>query len=216
MSRPLPAVLVVIAALSALAAAAMAAPKSKFKLSRAAGKVLQAVVKVAPGPSGPVLIEGRLTLLDKAERTVEFKATSRTRVTLDGKAATFEKSTAPGALVLKALYNTDTKELAALDLKSAPSAPIADADGSKPADTILGEVANTDIFKGVLSVRSDRQAVRDYAVTDATMIVRKAEDKPAAMIRFEAINVGDAVEVSSRDGKTALEVRVHGRPTGKP
>lgn len=199
----------------ALAAVAVAAPKLKLKMSRTAGKVLRTVAKVAPGPAGPVLIEGRLTLLDKAERTVEFKATPRTRVTLDGKAATFDQSTAPGALVLKALYNADTKELAVLDLKSAPSAPISDADDSKPADTILGEVANTDIFKGVLSVRFDRQAVRDYAVTDATTIVRKAEDKPAAMIKFEAINVGEAVEVSSRDGKTALEVRVHGLPAGK-
>ena len=115
---------------------------------------------------------------------------------------------------------------AALAVFVALAAAAADAPKSKPkmphaarkvkakprARTILGEVANTDILKGILSIRSADKAVRDYAVTDATKIMRKTEDKPDTALPFEAVNVGDAVEVSSQDGRTALEVRVHAAP----
>ena len=187
------------------ATAALAAPKAKPKgpLSRTAGKVIASQAKIAPSADGPVFREGRLTLLDKADHTEELKVTPRTKVTLNGKPAKFEKSAPVGTLVLKALYNPDTKELASLDLRSVPKIDADDASGGQTK----GEVANTDILKNTLSVRIGRQTIRDFAVTDATTIMREAEGK-ATPIGLDAIKVGDAVEVTSVDGKTATEVHV--------
>lgn len=180
-----------------IALSASAAP------SRTAGKVVKAQSKIAPSSDGPVFREGRVTILDKAEHVEEFKATPRTKVTLDGKPAKFPKAAVTGAIVLKALYDPATKELASLDLKSGPRP---DADDPKSAEPVRGEVANTDVLKGALTLRVGRQAIREFAVPETAKILREAEGKPAAAIPFEALQVGDAVEVFSADGKTALEI----------
>lgn len=192
-------------ALIPLSAFAAAAPKAKAPPSRTAGKIIQSQSKLAPSADGPVFREGRVTIFDKADHTEEFKATPRTKVTLDGKPAKFPKAAVIGALVLKALYDPATKELASLDLKSGPKP---DTDDPKVAVTVHGEVANTDVIKGVLSVRSAGKSMRDFSVTDATKILREAEGKPAATISFETLQVGEALEVHSADGKTALEIHV--------
>jgi hypothetical protein len=112
------------AVLLTLSASAAEAPKAKAKAksSRTAGKVVQAMVKAAPSADGPVMSEGRLTLLDDADHTEEFKITPKTRVTLDGKPAKFQKAAAPGARATRVVYDPDTKVVTALDVKSAPKA----------------------------------------------------------------------------------------------
>ena len=195
-----------LAVLFALSASAADAPKSsKAPLSRTAGKILQAQSKLAPGSDGPKFREGRVTIFDKAEHTEEFKVTTKTKVTLDGKAAKFQNSSSVGTLVLKALYDPNTKELASIDLKSVPKT---DVDDTKFGGTMNGEVANTDIVKGVISVRSAKKAVREYSVTDLTKIRREVEGTPGTDIAFEAVQVGEGVEVHSMDGKTASEIHV--------
>lgn len=174
-----------IAALMALTAAAAEAP-----LARAAGKVVRSQSKISPSAGGPVFREGRLTLAGKSGEE-EYKATPRTKVTLDGKPAKFPKAAVAGAVALKALYDPATKELASLDLKSGPFA---------------GEVANTDILTGALSVRAADKSLRDFVVPENAKI-RREEDGKAAAIPFEALQVGDAVEVFSADGRTAVEIR---------
>lgn len=204
MSRLLAAAL---AAFVPLSASAAGAPKAKAELARTAGKIVKFQSRIAPSSDGPKFRDGRVTIFDKADHTEEFKVTSKTKVTLDGKPAKFQKAAAIGALVLKALYDPSTKELAALDLKSVPK-PAADADDLKLPGTVHGEVANTDVLKGVVSVRSADKTVREYIVPETAKILREAEGKPAADILIEAIKVGDAVEVLSADGKTALEIHV--------
>ena len=204
MSRLLAAALAVLVPLSASAAGA---PKAKAELSRTAGKIVKLQSRIAPSSDGPKFRDGRVTIFDKADHTEEFKVTAKTKVTLDGKPAKFQKAAAIGALVLKALYDPSSKELASLELKSGPRI-VADADDSKLAGTVHGEVANTDVLKGVLSVRSADKSVREYIVPETAKILREAEGKPAADILIEAIKVGDAVEVHSADGKTALEIHV--------
>lgn len=199
-----------------LAAPAARAPKAKpsakpaAELSRTAGKITHASTKLAPSPDGPVFREGRVTVLDKADHVEEFKATPATKVTLDGKPAKFQKAAAIGALVLKALYDPATKELASLDLKSVPM-PKPDADDAAAgAGPVRGEVAITDVFKGVLTVRSADKTMREFTVPASARIVREAEGRPAQPVGLESLGVGDAVEVFSADGKSADEV--HARP----
>lgn len=189
--------------LIAAAFALLVALSASAAPSRTAGKILKAQSKIAPSADGPVFHEGRVTIHDKADHVEEFKATKRTKVTLDGKPAKFQKAAVPGALVLKALYDPKTKELSSLDLKSGPKP---DADDPKTAETVRGEVANTDVIKGVLTVRTGRQAISEFSVPETAKIVREAEGKPDAPIPFEALQVGDAVEVHSKDGKTADEI----------
>ncbi|MCR4294734.1 MAG: hypothetical protein NUW21_04320 [Elusimicrobia bacterium] len=173
-----------LAAFLALTAAAAEAP-----LAKASGKVLKSQSKIAPSSGGPVFREGRLTIAGK-RGDEDYKATPRTKVTLDGKPAKFPKAAVAGALVLKALYDPATRELASLDLKSGP---------------VLGEIANTDILTGALSVRSADKSLREFVVPENAKIRREADGKAEA-IPFEALEVGDAVEVFSADGKTAVEI----------
>lgn len=196
MSRLLAAAAGTLLALSSAAADA----KPKSLPTRAAGKVVKSSYKIAPSPEGPVFREGRLTMADKAGREENLKAGPRTKVTLDGKPSKFSAA-APGTIVLRALYDPNTKELSALDLKSVPrpEAPVEEAPGA-----VTGEVANTDVLKGALSIRTGPQSVREYEVTDQTLII----GKNGAALAFEALKIGDAVEVNSRDGKSAAEVRV--------
>ncbi len=174
-----------LAGLIALTAAAADAP-----LSKTAGKVLKSQSKIAPSAGGPVFREGRLTIAGKRGDEV-YKATPRTKVTLDGKPAKFPKAAVAGAIALKALYDPATKELASLDLKSGPFA---------------GEVANTDILTGALSVRGADKSLREFVVPENAVIRREVDGKPAA-IPFEALQIGDAVEVFFADGRTAVEIR---------
>ncbi len=204
MSRLLAIALAVIVTAPAFAAGA---PKAKAELSRTAGKILKFQSRIAPSSDGPKFRDGRVTIFDKADHTEEFKVTAKTKVTLDGKPAKFQKAAAIGALVLKALYDPGTKELASLDLKSVPRV-VADADDAGLPGTVHGEVANTDVLKGVLTVRAADKSVREFIVPETAKIQREAEGKPAADILIEAIKVGDAVEVHSADGKTALEIHV--------
>ena len=195
-----------LAVLLAASASAADAPKNaKAPLSRTAGKIIQAKSKLAPSADGPKFREGRVTIFDKAEHTEEFKVTPKTAVTLDGKPAKFQNSSSVGTLVLKALYDPNTKELASLDLKSVPKT---DNDDTKFGGTVKGEVANTDIVKGVISVRTAAKAVREYSVTDVTKIRREAEGTPGADITFDAVQVGESAEIHSSDGKTASEIHV--------
>jgi len=196
-----------LAVLVSLSASAAGAPKTKAKLSRTAGKIVKFQSRIAPSSDGPKFRDGRVTIFDKADHTEEFKVTPKTEVTLDGKPAKFQKSAAIGTLVLKAIYDPNTKELASLDLKSLPK-PVADVDDSRLAGTITGEVANTDVIKGVLSVRSADKSVREFIVPETAKIQREAEGKPGTDIPIEALKIGDAVKVLSADGKTALEIHV--------
>ena len=179
---------------------AAAEAKPKILPTRLAGTVVKSSSKLSPGDDGPVFREGRLTMTDKADRVSELKATPRTKITLDGKAAQF-KAALPGTVILRALYDPNTKELIALDLKSVPrpEPPSAEAPG-----LVTGEIADTDALKGRLSVRAGPQNVREFAVTEQTAILAK-DGKPAAL---EALKIGDLVEVDSKDGKSAAEVRV--------
>lgn len=182
---------------------ASAAPKPKAELSRTAGKIIKVQAKIKPSPEGPVFHEGRVTLLDKADHVEEFKATPRTKVTLDGKPAKFQKAAVIGALVLKALYDPATKELASLDLKSGPRR---DADDPAGPGTVTGEVAATDVFKNILTIRSSGGLVHEFTVPEKARLVREAEGKPAEAIGLEKLQVGDPVEVHSADGKAADEI----------
>jgi hypothetical protein len=194
-SRTLAAALVALAALSASAAPL-----------RTAGKILKAQARISPSADGPVFREGRVTILDKADHVEEFKATKRTKVTLDGKPAKFQKAAVAGALVLKALYDPSTKELSSLDLKSGPK-PDAD-DPVAAGTTVRGEIAHTDVIKGIVSVRSADKSVREFVVPEAAKITREVEGKPGAEIPLEALQVGDSVEVFPADARTAREIHV--------
>lgn len=196
-----------------LAAGAAAAPRPRAKAKPAApaparpfGTVLKSSSKISPGSDGPVFREGRVTiLLDGTEVSEEFKATPRTKITLDGKAAKFKAAVA-GALVLRADPDPKTKELRSLDLKSAPRPD----DGGAVTETsyapgpVTGEVANIDVLKGVLSLRIGRQTMRDLLVDERTRIAGES-GHPLA---FEAIKIGDGIDAQSADGRTATEILV--------
>lgn len=187
-----------------LALASAAADAPKVRPTRLAGIVVKSSSKLAPGADGPVFREGRLTMADKADRSEELKANPKTKVTLDGKPAKFSAAT-PGTLILRALYDPNTKILTVLDLKSVPREPSPAAD---PAGVVTGEVANTDVLKGTVSVRLGPQSNREYVVNEQTTVV----GQDGKSITFEAIKIGDAVEVDSKDGKTAAVVRVRLAP----
>lgn len=136
-----------------------------------------------------------MTVTDKAGNAAELKANPRTKVTLDGKPAQF-KAAVPGAIVLRARFDPATKFLVSLDLKSGPK------DEAPGRET--GELAGTDVLRGTMSVRVGPNTTRDYAVTETTTF----EGRDGKPIAFEALQPGDAVEVNSRDGKSAAEVRV--------
>jgi hypothetical protein len=190
----------VILTLSSAAAEA----KPKIQPTRLAGIVLKSSSKISPGADGPVFREGRLTMADKADRSEELKANPKTKVTLDGKPSTFKAAT-PGTLIVRALYDPNTKVLTVLDLKSVPREP---SPAAEQPGTVTGEVANTDVLKGTVSVRLGPQSNREYAVSEQTTVV--GPDGKA--LSFEAIKIGDAVEVESKDGKSASVVRIRLAP----
>ena len=72
---------------------------------------------------------------------------------------------------------------------------------------VAGEIAHTDVLKGVVSVRAADKSVREFIVPDAARISRQADERPASDVPLEALQVGDTVEVISTDGRTAAEIR---------
>lgn len=187
---------------AALSAFAAPAPRGKTKPALTSGTVVQAMVKVAPSPDGPMFREGRLKMSDSTGREAEYKVTPKTTVTLDGKAAKFSKSAAPGVIVLKALYDPATKELSALELKNPPSKPRA----ANTAEAVTGEIAGTDILRNAISVRSGPRSIHDFSVPEGITIRREAAGKLGEAVGLDALQVGDVVEVYSTDGKTAIEI----------
>ncbi len=183
--------------------AAAAAPPSKIF-----GKIVKSSSKISPGADGPVFREGKLTIArEKTGEEEEFKATAKTRVTLDGKPAKF-KAAMPGVVILRAAFDPKTKILAAIDLKSAPRAELPPAEAVLATGRVSGEVANTDALKGLLSVRVGPGDTRDYAVSERSRIAGSS----GTPMSFDSIKVGDAVEVQTADGKSADEVLVRDSP----
>lgn len=197
-----------------LAAGASAAPRRKTKApaekpaaDRPFGTVTKASSKISPGSDGPVFREGRLTvLLSGTEVEEEFKATLKTKVTLDGKAAKFNKAAAPGAVVLRADADPKTKELRSLDLKSGPRPAASDAPAAEayPPGPVEGEVAGIDVLKGLLSVRVGKATMRDLLVDERTRIAGES----GQALEFTAIKIGDGISAQSKDGRTADEILV--------
>jgi len=181
--------------------------------TRDSGTILTAEVATDPF-SDNVSGAGSLVITDKAGRTESYSVLGTTRLTRDGKPIVFD-STLVGDLVVKAAFDPKTKLLTVLDLKSAPP-PISWTQASpkpaKPAKavkgTVTGEVAFTDALKGLLSVKTGKGRTRKFAVVDATTVLRETADGAAQEIGFESVAIGDAVEVRSRDGKTADQIRV--------
>lgn len=192
------------AALVLLTLGASAAPAP----SKIFGKVVKSSSKISPGADGPVFREGRLTVArEKTGEDEEFKATAKTRVTLDGKPAKF-KAAVPGTVILRAAFDPKTNILAAIDLKSAPRAELPPPEPVLVTGRVSGEVANTDALKGILSVRVGKGDTRDYAVTERSRIAGSS----GAPMTFDSIKIGDAVELQTPDGKSADEILVRVAP----
>lgn len=196
MSRP---------AAAALAALLMIAAPAARAATRVSGTVLSAEVG-----TGSQAGENRLVVVDKAGQTSSFSVDGLTRVTRDGKDIKFD-TTLIGDLVVRARYNPKTKILTVLDLKSSGAAKPA-TKASAPA-SVSGEVAFADAIKGELSVRTGKGATRGFAVAETTKVLRETAGKPSLEVGFETVAVGDSVEVFSRDGKTADQIRV--RPAAR-
>lgn len=203
--------LLLAVSLLAVPSFAAGAPKKPAKaapaLTRVAGKVVGSSAKTAAGKKGRVFVEGRLTILDDAGHTEEYLVDAKTKVTCDGKKASFQAAAVPGACdrVARLMYDAH-KRAHVLELKTAVKADADDAQGGRP--NVSGEVAVTDVLGGRISVRLGGGTTLDFKVGDATKITREAEGKPGDAMLFEAIKVGDRVEVRSRDWKTADEIHV--------
>ena len=202
-----------------LTAGALPAAAAAASETRVSGTVLTAEVANDPFADN-VSGAGSLVITDKVGRTESYSVLGTTRLTRDGKPIVFD-STLVGDQVVKATFDPQTKLLTILDLKSA-AAPISwtepaskAAKAAKPAaaGTVSGEVAFADAIKGLLSVRMGKGRTRKFAVVDATTVLREAADGPAQEVGFETVAVGDLVDVRSRDGKTADQIRV--RPAAK-
>lgn len=198
--------------MSRTAAAALTAlltlAASSARAATLSGKVLTAEV-ASDSADG----SGDLVIVDKGGRTARYEVAGTTRVTRDGKPASFDE-TLVGDMVVRAKYDPKTKVLTVLDLKSSGT----EKKAAKPAPKaeaayVTGEVAFTDAIKGTLSVRQGPGRTRDFAVTDATKVLRVKAEGPTQEIGFENVAVGDLVEVRSADGKTADSIRI--RPAAK-
>jgi|CXWL01.1.fsa_nt_gi hypothetical protein len=93
--------------------------------------------------------------------------------------------------------------------KAAAPAKAEEKIAASPGRT-TGEIANTDIFKRTLSLRSSG-AMRDFAVPEDAKIAREVKGKPDEPLEFEAVQVGDLIDVISPDGKIASGIRVRAR-----
>jgi hypothetical protein len=203
----------VIGAAAALAAILAGASPSRAADAPAAlvkGRVLTA--EVADDPWGGPGAAGSLVIADKAGQTAEYSVDGTTRVTRDGKKIKFDK-TLVGDAVVRATYDPQTKVLTLLDLQSPSGEKAAKKAAKAEAAFVTGEVAFADAIKGTLSVRQGSGKTRDFAVSDATKVLRSKAEGQAQEIGFESVSIGDPVEVRSRDGKTADTIRI--RPAAK-
>ena len=196
-------------------------------MSRSAAAALFALLAVAPARaatrvSGTVLTAdispedgaGNLVIVDKGGRTSSYGVAGTTHVTRDGKEVKFDNALI-GDMVVRAKYDPKTKVLTVLDLKSSGTEKSAKKAASAKAEpsNVTGEVAFADAIKGALSVRLGAGRTRDFAVTDATKVLRVKAEGQMQEIGFENVAVGDSVEVHSTDGKTADSILV--RPAAK-
>jgi hypothetical protein len=188
--------------------ALLAASAPALGETKVGGKVLTAEITPDAGNGS-----GKLVIVDKGGRTSRYGIDGATHVTKDGKPAAFEE-TLVGDMVVRAKYDPKTKVLTLLDLKSTTESKPAKAAAAKPAAAyVTGEVAFADALKGMISVRQGPGKTRDFAVTDATKVLRVKAEGATQEIGLENVAVGDLVEVRSTDGKTADSVRV--RPAAK-
>ena len=181
---------------SSVAAAAPAKPAAKPSSASLSGRIIKAE-------------KGRITVVDDAGHLEELAVSAKTRVRCDGKKAALKDASPEAcARVEKATFDARTKKASSLVLKRLP----AGEHGAGPS--LQGEVANTDVVGGKLSVRLGGGATIDLKVAEGTKILREvAEDKFEPMT-LDAVKVGDRVEVHSKDWKTAEEVHV--RPAPRP
>ena len=187
-----------------LAAGASAARTDDAPAARVSGRVLTAEIASDPfadGTSGA----GSMVIVDKDGHTEEYSVLGTTRLTRDGKNIKFDTSLI-GNLVIQAEFDPQTKTLTLLDLKSPET--VAPAKKAAPPAIVSGEVAFADALKGSLSVRTGRGHTRKFAIVETTTVLRETAGGPAQEIGFETVSVGDAVEVRSRDGRTADQIRV--------
>ena len=200
MNRPAAAALAALLTLGGAAARAA---------TRVTGTVLAAEIAAEAPESGA----GSLTIVDKAGQTASYSVLGTTRVTRDGKDVKFDTALI-GDLVVRAKFDPKTKTLTVLDLKSSGIVkPAKKAAAPAAPANVSGEVAFADAIKGLLSVRSGKDATREFSVAETTKVLRETAGKPAQEVGFETVAVGELVEVSSRDGKTADEIRV--RPAAR-
>ena len=169
-----------------------------------------ASVRAATTTSGTVLKADAetdsLVIVDKAGQTSSYSINGRTKVTSDGKDVKFDNDLI-GELVVRAKFNPKTKTLTVLDLKSS-AGTLKPVKKAAAPETVSGEIAFADALKGTLSVKTGKGATRDFVVAETTKVLRRAADKPASEIGLENVMVGDAVEVDTRDGKTADQIVV--------
>jgi hypothetical protein len=186
--------------------------------TRDSGTILTAEVANDPFADN-VSGAGSLVIVNKTGRSESFSVVGTTRLTRDGKAIVFDDKTALiGDLVVLAKFDPKTKVLTVLDLKSAPppipwNQPAATAAKAPAKGTVSGEVAYADAIKGLLSVKTGKGRTKKFAVADTTTVLRESADGSAREIGFETVMVGDSVDVRSRDGKTADQIRV--RPAAR-
>ena len=153
--------------------------------------------------------ENRVAVHDDAGHLEEFVVDAKTKVTCDGKIASFLKATASGrcARAERVLYDGTTKRVSRLDLKTVAKTKKG-ADDLKAAPTVTGEIALTDVMGGKITVRLGGGANIVFMIQEATQILRESDGKPPVVIPFESLKIGERVEIHSTDWKTADEIRV--------
>ena len=207
MNRPAAAAFAALLTAGAAFARAAGTPET-----RASGTVLTAEVASDPFADN-VSGAGSMVIVDPAGHTANYSVVGTTRLTRDGKKITFD-TTLVGDLVVRAEFDPNTKTLTVLELKTpgtaAPAKKAVRPAAKKAAATAIvsGEVAFADAIKGELSVRLGKGRTRKFAVAETTTVLRKTADEPAREVAFETVAVGDVVEVRSRDGKVADQIRI--------
>lgn len=176
--------------LASLAVAAPVVKKAAVPSSTTSGKVVKAAA-------------GRLLITDDAGHPEEFLVTPKTKVTCDGKKAAFGKTAAGTCGRAKVVYDAQTKKVSILELKTVKDA---DDAGARPA--VSGEVALTDVLNRRVSVRLGGGATLDFKVDDDAKVLRETPGESPQAVEFETLKVGDAVEIVSKDWKTAQEIHV--------
>jgi hypothetical protein len=177
-----------------------------FAVSAFAGSTEKILKTETPADAAPG--ESRLTVVDTAGKTREFSVNGSTRVMRDGKKTTFDTALL-GDLVVRAKFDPKTKTLSVLELKSSGMVKSAAA----APGPVTGEAAFVDAIKGELSVKLGPGRALSFTIGETTKVLRETAGKPDAEVGFETVTVGDSVEVRSRDGKTADEIRV--RPAAR-